>query len=152
MKIDRYNPFLVTLATLLAVCQADDAAEPSEEEETWFQKFLNNSFFQQLYDLLPNVQPQWLVLLIFGGGALLAAILVLWVLKCLCCSKPAEPVPSQGKAIGSTPEVTPAPSTEYGQQPAYAYGAQPPQQPVYGYGAQPQQQQYSGYYSGSESA
>merc|ERR1712087_298058 len=103
--------------------------EPSEEEETWFQKFLNNSFFQQLYDLLPNVQPQWLVLLIFGGGAILAAILILWVLKCLCCSKP-KPEPSQGKAIGSTPEVSPAPSGEFG------------------YGAQPPQGQYSGYYSG----
>mmetsp|Transcript_14231 Transcript_14231/g.21709 ORF Transcript_14231/g.21709 Transcript_14231/m.21709 type:complete len:162 (+) Transcript_14231:64-549(+) len=93
MKIDRFNPLLLitTLASLVAVCRAEE--EDAVEEESWFETFLNNEFFQKLYDLLPGIEQQWLVLLIFGGGAMVALIILLWILKCICCGgKPNKPV------------------------------------------------------------
>lgn len=79
------SSFLLLLAPLFSVCQAEDGA--TEEGGFMQSDFMQNDFFKMLYDLLPDVE-QWVVLVIFGSASLVALVISFCFLQWLCsCGK-----------------------------------------------------------------
>mmetsp|Transcript_5363 Transcript_5363/g.7735 ORF Transcript_5363/g.7735 Transcript_5363/m.7735 type:complete len:148 (+) Transcript_5363:160-603(+) len=141
MKNVRNNSLLL-LASYLTACQAEDGADDG---------FMQNAFFKELYAIFPDIEQEWVVLVIFGSFVVVALFIAFFLIRCLCCRK-------GGRAAATETTAPYAGDMEYskGEIPRSSTDLTAPVDVQYGNGASESVQTtptylngeaYSGYYS-----
>lgn len=86
LNVEEYFPNVKNDCGIDSLDNTEEEGQTTEEEDG----FMQNAFFQELYDLIPDIEQEWIVLLIFGAAAVIALSIIGCLLWCLCCKGKAQ--------------------------------------------------------------